>query len=57
MSTPNLEWRRPNGQSYPEYLETMRAYSFIPMDYDLWVSWQLHWMAHYAHIHGVNAGP
>ncbi len=30
-----------NGQTYAEYLETMRAYNFNPMDYELWFDWML----------------
>lgn len=26
-------------QTYPEYLETMKAYRFSPLDYETWKSW------------------
>lgn len=51
------DWRRPNGQTYPEYLETMKAYQHIPSSWDVWLGWQLHWMKHYAHVYGVVDAP
>lgn len=30
-------------QTFAEYLMTMKSYSFYPMDFSLWKTWQLHW--------------
>lgn len=30
------------GQTYAEYLETMKAYNFNPLGYELWFDWMLH---------------
>ena len=32
--------RRPGTQSYAEYLATMKAYNFNPLDRDTWQWWQ-----------------
>lgn len=31
---------RPGGQTYNEYLETMKAYRFNPDSYESWAVWQ-----------------
>ncbi len=32
-----------NGQTYAEYLETMKAYHFCPIDYETWFDWMLYY--------------
>lgn len=34
-------------QTYEQYLETMKAYNFYPMDRELWQDWQVHYHGSY----------
>lgn len=34
-------------QTYAEYLETMAAYRFAPLDEPTWQQWQVHYHGHW----------
>lgn len=34
-------------QTYEQYLATMRAYRFYPLDRETWQSWQIHYHGYF----------